>query len=370
MLEKNEKSYLILSFLIPINSPEVPSITVIKSQHSCSLSSTIKMKLSVKSIFLYIFLCSLLSVGFSLEPAKFIVKVGHYTEPNLGTTIIKCSGTIVSSRHVLTTARCVTPIQISQGISVVQNFESNACKFLKIDILKSDNDWHIFLVRNRVEKVSIHPNYVSFQSESFNLAILLVGFEFKSLRKLLKSFNSKAHKSLFKKFLKCPKILKFSHLWMNSDFFFSFYLGRRRIWFVSNCSLFADWSSNKHFMQSCRMARNNHSNKKWFDGLLQLAVLWTIFPWSFLFLLWRDWRQYLRCIHWITSSLWWWWIVFRDFDQGWTLCSVYEWTNCHEISFNLGVSQLDSRSFQNLQRSNYKLCRKHFGVHKTNRQFS
>lgn len=64
-------------------------------------------------------------------PEKFIVKVGHYTLPSLSTSVVKCFGTVISSRHVLTTASCVAlPIEPNPriGISVRQEEEIAACQ--------------------------------------------------------------------------------------------------------------------------------------------------------------------------------------------------------------------------------------------------
>lgn len=82
------------------------------------------MNCAVKLISCQILFCLLLNFASSLDSAEFVVKIGHYTLPNLETTKIQCSGTIVSSRHVLTAASCVRT-QISEGISIVQSSETN-----------------------------------------------------------------------------------------------------------------------------------------------------------------------------------------------------------------------------------------------------
>jgi hypothetical protein len=67
----------------------------------------------------------------SLEPKRFLVKIGQYTRPHLSTTTVRCSGTVVSSRHVLTTADCATlsnEQKKTQDISVIYEYDFRICK--------------------------------------------------------------------------------------------------------------------------------------------------------------------------------------------------------------------------------------------------
>jgi hypothetical protein len=131
-----------------------------------------KMEKSLLSIAFLLLFCQVYSY-----PEKFIVKVGHYSLPNLSSTSVKCSGTVVSSRHVLTTASCVslTSQEISfKGISVVQEIDSSTSE----NRIKLDKLWKfwwswITTENYRAIKTMIHPNYKGNYAVS-NVALLFV----------------------------------------------------------------------------------------------------------------------------------------------------------------------------------------------------
>ncbi|XP_037034422.1 uncharacterized protein LOC119073217 [Bradysia coprophila] len=59
--------------------------------------------------------------GQALE-SRFIVQLGHFTQPFLNQTVIRCAGTLISETHILCTASCVivqSPAEIAVNIKVV-----------------------------------------------------------------------------------------------------------------------------------------------------------------------------------------------------------------------------------------------------------
>lgn len=56
--------------------------------------------------------------GQELE-SRFIVLLGHFTQPFLNETVIHCAGTLISEQHILTTASCViveSPTEIAVNV--------------------------------------------------------------------------------------------------------------------------------------------------------------------------------------------------------------------------------------------------------------
>jgi hypothetical protein len=50
--------------------------------------------------------------------SRFILNVAHYTLPNLDTAEYRCVASVITERHVLTTANCVS-VEPSQGVAIV-----------------------------------------------------------------------------------------------------------------------------------------------------------------------------------------------------------------------------------------------------------
>lgn len=49
--------------------------------------------------------------------ARFIVNVAHYTLPDIDTAKIRCAASIITNRHVLTTANCVI-VEPGKGVAI------------------------------------------------------------------------------------------------------------------------------------------------------------------------------------------------------------------------------------------------------------
>lgn len=50
--------------------------------------------------------------------SRFILSVAHYEQPDLDTLVNRCIASVITERHVLTTATCVD-VEPSQGVAVV-----------------------------------------------------------------------------------------------------------------------------------------------------------------------------------------------------------------------------------------------------------
>ena len=59
---------------------------------------------------------------------RFIVRVSHYTHPDINGANDRCSGTVVSARHVLAPASCVTPLLAHRRIVVRKFVGDLICK--------------------------------------------------------------------------------------------------------------------------------------------------------------------------------------------------------------------------------------------------
>lgn len=84
----------------------------------------------------------------------FIVNVLHYTAPNFDHAIIRCSATIITVRHVLTTASCVDVTNTTKITIQAPLIHGNEVREL--------------------EKVFIHPNFDVTHPRTNNVAVLKV----------------------------------------------------------------------------------------------------------------------------------------------------------------------------------------------------
>lgn len=91
------------------------------------------MKLKVSYIIIAFLALTHSSCGQSLD-SRFIVLLGHFTQPFLNETVIHCAGTLVSQQHILTTASCViveAPVEVAVNLRETTlvpeggNFSSN-----------------------------------------------------------------------------------------------------------------------------------------------------------------------------------------------------------------------------------------------------
>lgn len=67
----------------------------------------------------------------SVSESRFIVQIVHYTPPNLSQAskpVVQCYGTVISPNHVLTTAKCISPIETEKAIAIKVQTESTQCK--------------------------------------------------------------------------------------------------------------------------------------------------------------------------------------------------------------------------------------------------
>ena len=89
-------------------------------------SKNLAMKLSWLAVFM-------LLVNQSIaQDFRFIVRVSHYTPPDINGAIDRCSGTVIAERHVLAPASCVTPVRNERSI-VVRKFVGNLICKLNFD---------------------------------------------------------------------------------------------------------------------------------------------------------------------------------------------------------------------------------------------
>jgi hypothetical protein len=68
--------------------------------------------------FLVIFLFLIHQSACQPSASRFILNVAHYTLPDLETAENRCVATVITDRHVLTTATCVS-VEEFQGVAVV-----------------------------------------------------------------------------------------------------------------------------------------------------------------------------------------------------------------------------------------------------------
>lgn len=52
---------------------------------------------------------------------RFLVDIAHFTSGNISTAVVQCAGTVISQRHVITTATCVN-VQLPTAVAI--RFES------------------------------------------------------------------------------------------------------------------------------------------------------------------------------------------------------------------------------------------------------
>lgn len=90
--------------------------------------------------------------------ARFILNVAVYDLPDTESAVTRCVASVITQRHVLTTASCVS-VEKSQGI-VVQTIVAN------------ENETEI--TSALPIRVSIHPDYMESEGNFSNVAVILV----------------------------------------------------------------------------------------------------------------------------------------------------------------------------------------------------
>lgn len=104
------KNYATKKFWIKVKSRDVYKQWTAKGEEK-----QFKMKFSILLIRLLSLACQ--SKAQSLI-SRFIVQVAHYEVPNVESFVNRCAGTVISSRHVLAPASCVTPIPADRRIVI------------------------------------------------------------------------------------------------------------------------------------------------------------------------------------------------------------------------------------------------------------
>jgi hypothetical protein len=56
---------------------------------------------------------------------RFVVKLGQFTQPNLGDAIVRCVGTVIGRRHILAPANCVD-VEKPMEIAVIQEMKETS----------------------------------------------------------------------------------------------------------------------------------------------------------------------------------------------------------------------------------------------------
>lgn len=103
-----------------------------------------------------IFVISLIKQSFGQASEKFIVSVIDYDSGKY-----HCRSTVITDRHVLTTATCATASNNRLGLRAEISFSGPGINFSGSTSVP-------------VERVFIHPSYSASQPETANLAVILV----------------------------------------------------------------------------------------------------------------------------------------------------------------------------------------------------
>ena len=132
---------------------------------------TFKMKFFLLSICFAAFFSQCLSQN------KFIVDVVDFTSSDFNTSMFRCYGVVISPRHVVAPASCVTP-RSSRSIGILASSQSsgkNASTYSKskLHVQKILFDYFV-LISASADKVTIHPEYVSGQNFKSNIAVIRV----------------------------------------------------------------------------------------------------------------------------------------------------------------------------------------------------
>lgn len=110
---------------------------------------------------------------------RYIVEVVEYLKTNHNTTSNLCPATVITERHVLTTAACAKASNNLQELAI----ELASTDATNTETPKSKDDLNEFLnfksqnyfpERIEVDTVFIHPNYTSAHATINNIAVILV----------------------------------------------------------------------------------------------------------------------------------------------------------------------------------------------------
>ena len=89
---------------------------------------------------------------------KFILSIAHYDVLDIETAVVQCVGSVITEKHIVTTASCVN-VPPSKGIIVQQK-------------LTNENETDVISALPII--VSIHPDYIESDGNSSNIAVILV----------------------------------------------------------------------------------------------------------------------------------------------------------------------------------------------------
>ncbi|KAG4070041.1 hypothetical protein HA402_013701 [Bradysia odoriphaga] len=101
-----------------------------------------------------------------LAQERFIVTVTEYVRGNFSNTVGRCPATIITDRHVLTTAACATPTNDSFSLGIRINFDFGGGAYGSTEV--------------PAERAFIHPDYEG-DIYSNNVAVVLVDGKFDSI---------------------------------------------------------------------------------------------------------------------------------------------------------------------------------------------
>lgn len=116
-------------------------------------------------IFLVVSACLIAAVHQSSAQMteRFVMNIGEYSNDDINTSIVKnCRATVISNRHVLTTADCATASP-SRKISVVVEASE---MYLGEEIMAR--------LAIKTDKVFMHPDYRTGQDNHANVAVVSV----------------------------------------------------------------------------------------------------------------------------------------------------------------------------------------------------
>jgi hypothetical protein len=92
------------------------------------------------------------------NPARFILNIASYNVPDIDAPVTRCVGSVITNRHIVTTATCVN-VDSSQGI-IIQAVISNNNETRTTSTLPI--------------RVSKHPDFIENEDNFSNIAVILV----------------------------------------------------------------------------------------------------------------------------------------------------------------------------------------------------
>lgn len=81
----------------------------------------------LNKLLVQIFLLTILHQACSQVPDRFIVDIAQFMQPQLGNATVRCSATLITNRHLLTTAACaMVPYPWLIAIQILTEVESGS----------------------------------------------------------------------------------------------------------------------------------------------------------------------------------------------------------------------------------------------------